>query len=740
MAADTITSGTFKGLTSQQLNAYYHSLPGPTDAQLASNTTEGHGKADGMNDQSKPIYNPSPQQEQFLTQIAQSHWSQGSTFDKFMSTVLPLATAAGLGGAFGPAIAGAVGATSGGVAAGAITGATTGASGAALTGQSVGKGALVGAVGGGLGAAASGGSASGAVNNATGIGTTASNALVKGAVGAGVGALGAKVGGGNVGAGAISGGVGGAVGSLATSGSGSLGASPGVAGAIGSIAGKVAGSTAGAAAGGNNISQGISHGVNAIGAAGAIAGGTSMANGSPGTSNVGQGLGLGNSLLSTVGGVVGAVGGIQQGNANGNVLSNAQAGSGIGTNTSITGPNGTSTINNGKTTVGLSPGLGLANTQLGTFAGQQAGLAQTAGQQTGTSQAFANKQATTGSALPTSTNGALANNSVRQTGVLGNETGLMAAGNNVINNGGASDFASAAKDQLGNLNTDFNSVYNNSLSALNDALKDPTAQAESQMADAQFGRGQLGTSGGALQTQAFAKGLGQAYLGNQQTAFNEATNTRNSDVSNAGALSGAGNNILNTGNSLLANAYGQFNNTSQLNNTTANSMFGQSQAISQLGNQYAQENFNNATTMAKLPGQLADQYATNANLGIQGATGINNIGLNNTKLALDVGTQQGNQYNGAMGNAAKVVASGQPTNGLTSIGGALSTIGNSNLLGGIGSAFKSAVGGTANNGSASNPIMAGYDASGNIDYSDPSAGDYSQFAPDNNNFSMDFGP
>lgn len=573
-----------------------------------------------------------------------------------------------------------------------------------MAGVSAGAGGAIGtavaeAAGGGVAGGVAGGAAAGAVS----------------------GAAGSALSGQNIGKGALIGGLAGGAGGFLKSAAGGLGLGSQAAGAAGKIGSSLVGNAVGGALAPsrtNNVSDGISAGMNNLDTVG-----NNMAVGS----NLQTGLGLGNTLLGGVGGLVGAYGGIQQGNANGNVLSLASGGTQTGTNTSYNGPNGYATINQGQVNTGLNGGLNTANQNLGNFAGQQAGIANSFnGIAPANVQNAINAQAGMDQNLPQGTQGQLQGQAGLQGAVQGSQFGLIGAGQNALNNPLTGNLQQAAQTQLGTAGQAFNTTYQNQLAGLNAQLAVPTQQAESQMADAQFGRGQLGTSGGALQTQAFAKGLGQAFLGNQQTAYNEALGAQNSAVNNAGVLNNAANSNLSTANGLLANAYGQFNNTSQLNANTANSIFNQNSVINQLGNQYGQQNIQNQTTANTLPAQLAGQYGQNANQAITGATGLNNIGLSGFNAALSAGTQQGNQYNNAIRNAAGVVSSGQSTNGLRSLGGYLNSAGSTNLLGGLGSAFSGALNGT--NYSGVDPNMFGGNDAG-----------YSGYTPDNGGASFDFG-
>lgn len=459
----------------------------------------------------------------------------------------------------------------------------------------------------------------------------------------------------------------------------------------------------------SNVQAGIVGGAAAANAVGSSIGNNNMAVVNPqtyGANPIGgalqTGVGLGSTLLGTIGSA-------QAGNTVGNVLSNAQNGTGVGTNTSYAGPNSTGTINSGQVQSQLSGGLNLANTGLGTIAQQQTGLASAnPGQLPQNVSNAINQQAQQNSQVPQGTQAQLNQQSGLQGQVQGSQLGLMNAGQQQMTSPLTGNLQAAAQTQLNTAGQDFNTTYKNSLNSLNAALVNPTQNAEAELANTQFGRGTLGTSGGALQTQAFATGLGQAYMGNQQTAFNEATNAQNSATANAATLNAGANNNLSTANSLLANAYGQFNNTSQLNTNTANSIFGQNSSISQLGNQYGQQNVGNQITAAQLPASLAGQNIQNANQAISGASGLTGIANAGTSAALAAGTQQGQQYNQAGQVSANVLNSNgfaqTGGNGLGAIGAGLSSaFGSNGVANGIGGALGklTGIGGT---GSSTDPF------------------------------------
>jgi len=122
----------------------------------------------------------------------------------------------------------------------------------------------------------------------------------------------------------------------------------------------------------------------------------------------------------------------------------------------------------------------------------------------------------------------------------------------------------------------------------------------------QFSTGRLGSSGGALQTEAFARGLGQADTSRQLASFQEGRNTQQNAFGLARGLAGIGQGALSTGDALMRNAFSNFQGMTGLSQnidqqrfsqegTAQQNMFGQLASIfnmqgSQLGQQQGMEN------------------------------------------------------------------------------------------------------------------------------------------------------
>lgn len=218
------------------------------------------------------------------------------------------------------------------------------------------------------------------------------------------------------------------------------------------------------------------------------------------------------------------------------------------------------------------------------------------------------------------------------------------------------------------------------------ASQDPTAYANSvyqnltqqaapweqkqlnDLTDSEFARGQLGSTGGALQTQAFAQGLGTADLQRQLQAQSLAQTNQNNAATRASTLGGLGN-------SLLSNAFGNFNN---ITNTGVNNLGAQS-------------------SLSFLPANLQGAYLGNANSSLSGANNAQQSALNLFNTGLNTQTQ--NSAAAARGGQlAAYLANGQNTAG-SPVGQLLQGLfgGMANNAGSTGGILGSLLGG--NNGS-----------------------------------------
>lgn len=514
--------------------------------------------------------------------IYQSHLTPESTLEKIMNGVELGIVGAGIGGIAGPLIGGALGSTAGGAIGG---GAVAGASTAELSGQPVGKGALYGAAG--------------------------------GAAGAGVSALG----GGPILSGAASGAVrgaatGGARGALIGAGTGAIGGgtNSAVTGATGSnIAGNIAGAVAGTGAG--YLAN------NAFGNSG----------GTPGYGN--------NTMPFTAGNVGVAPGAVGNGGADWltNLLGAYGAYNAANSSSTIANQQNnayTSAINAGKLSPfqingpgGMGAGLGFGGSSPTTFGSSLgaytapfnmgAGMSGVGG--SGAMGAFANQ--------PGGTQGLLERLYGQGGNAYGLGTGVAGMGFGAMNNPLIGQSFGSASDLMNQATMGYGANYNQALQANLAALQQPQQQAMQQMNDALFGRGQLGTTGGALQTQAMAKGFGLADLQAAISAQNQALNVMNTSGGLANNFAGIGNNLFGTGANVTGAGVGMMNNSTGLQGSLANQIYGQNLGLQ--NNQFNQG-------MGLFGG------------GINAGTALNNMNLGNSNLDLSL---MGLNQKGLLGSA-----------------------------------------------------------------------------------------
>ncbi len=131
----------------------------------------------------------------------------------------------------------------------------------------------------------------------------------------------------------------------------------------------------------------------------------------------------------------------------------------------------------------------------------------------------------------------------------------------------------------------FDQVRGDTLNLLRAQAQPFEERAFSNLQDAQFAQGRLGSTGGALQTEAFARGLAQADIGRQVEALNQARATQSQNANLAQLFSGLGTNLAGTESDLLNASLGRFG-------TAATSAAGLSDQVfnrgSGLFNQFAQ--------------------------------------------------------------------------------------------------------------------------------------------------------
>lgn len=171
-----------------------------------------------------------------------------------------------------------------------------------------------------------------------------------------------------------------------------------------------------------------------------------------------------------------------------------------------------------------------------------------------------------------------------------------------------------------------------------------------------FSTGRLGSSGGALQTEAFARGLGQADLSRQLEATNQARLTQQNALSLAQGMGGLGD-------SLLTSAFNRFGSSASLLGSNLQDRFSNSALVRNMNQSQANQNLSNQVQLAQLPTALQSGNLALALQAGQGYSGFQNSALNmfNSQLAA---TQA--QANARLGQASNVVsAANNPNFGAT---------------------------------------------------------------------------
>jgi len=191
--------------------------------------------------------------------------------------------------------------------------------------------------------------------------------------------------------------------------------------------------------------------------------------------------------------------------------------------------------------------------------------------------------------------------------------------------------------------------------------------------DNQFMTGQRGTSGGALQTEAFARGLGQADLSRQLAARGEGRAATQMALNQASGLGGLQESLLN-------GATNRFGNLAQL-----------SQGLSAA-------RFNQGQQFMGLPQSFDAGQLNNLNASLSGLTNLTNISTVPANLALQFMTNQANTrigQAGAMSPGTQAMPAAQNASMLSGLGSALSQGNNLQTLSqGIGGLFNRGGGGS----------------------------------------------
>jgi hypothetical protein len=209
----------------------------------------------------------------------------------------------------------------------------------------------------------------------------------------------------------------------------------------------------------------------------------------------------------------------------------------------------------------------------------------------------------------------------------------------------ATAFAGAGS-QLADASRGFNDVRDQTLSTLRAQAQPFETRAYDTLQNDQFSRGQMGSSGGALQTEAFARGLGEADLTRQLQANQEARTTQQNALGVGTSLANVGSNITGLDDQLLQSAFGRFGSTAQLGSNLAQQRFGNNVLLNQTGYDRSNTNLNNQVTASQLPAALQGSWL---NLALQSANGqgaLQDQGLQQLQAALGMSSAAANARTG----------------------------------------------------------------------------------------------
>lgn len=257
-----------------------------------------------------------------------------------------------------------------------------------------------------------------------------------------------------------------------------------------------------------------------------------------------------------------------------------------------------------------------------------------------------------------------------------------------------------AQTNLADASRGYGDFFNSTLQNLRDQAQPFETRAYDQLQNDQFSRGQMGTSGGALQTEAFARGLGQNDLQRQLTATQLAQQNQQNSLNVGNTLAGIGNNQNQLDESLLQSAFNRFGTTAGLANDLTQQRFGNSVLANQTGYDRAASNLNNQINFAQLPIALQGQQLNLGTQALNGQQALNSQGLQQFMAALQASQAAANARIGSGTNVSGLAGiSAQLPNQndiwgqvLTGIG---SRIGNQNGNGSLGNIFSGLFGGTS---------------------------------------------
>lgn len=214
-----------------------------------------------------------------------------------------------------------------------------------------------------------------------------------------------------------------------------------------------------------------------------------------------------------------------------------------------------------------------------------------------------------------------------------------------------------ANAQFGNLNQTYDQSFNRTLSTLREQARPEEERAFAGLTDNLFATGRLGSTGGALQTEAFARGLGQADLSRQLAAGNEARLAQQNALGLGQGLFNAGTQGMGLQDQLINNAFGRFGQTAQLTADLNQARFARSMYGNETQYNRAQNMLGTQINLAGLPASLQAAQLGNVNTALQGQSGIQSQLLQMFGAGLQAEQAAANARIGAGSNMANIVGS-----------------------------------------------------------------------------------
>ena len=183
-------------------------------------------------------------------------------------------------------------------------------------------------------------------------------------------------------------------------------------------------------------------------------------------------------------------------------------------------------------------------------------------------------------------------------------------------------------------------------------------RAFANLQDNLFSTGRLGTTGGSLQTEAFARGLGQADLSRQIAASAEGRAFQNQALTGARNLTTLGTGVRSLEEDLLSGAFRRFDSTAGLVSDISDTRVSRLGALNALRRSGAQADLANAFRAATFERGLSSQDLNLALQALEGQGGLNTQALANLQASLAPAIATANVEAGAATNLSNLAISG----------------------------------------------------------------------------------